>query len=546
MAEEPERVRRGRAAAHRLAWGQAHEELTAGDHDGDLLPADFELLASAAHLRHDLIGFARALERAADGHRTAGDARAATRCLFWLGFTLLHRGEVAQANGWFARAARLVDDETDDCTERALLLLPGVVADLWEGRTDAAAEQAERAAEVGARDGDPELLAAALHFHGRALLRSGRIEAGLRRLDESMVGVVGGEVRPYVCGSLYCAMIDACHEVFDVGRLQEWTASFDQWVRRQHEMITFTGECLIHRAEMLLLRGLWDRAVDETHQAADRFAQIEDSHQLGRACYLRGEVHRLRGQESEAETAYRQASAHGCETQPGLALLRLAQGDLLAATRAMERVVAEERDESARAKVLPAHVLIMVAGGDTTSAQTTADELARLADAFASPSLRAAADQALGHLLVEDGQAAAALPVLRRAAEAWRHFGAAYDVAMVRVLIGRACRSLGDGDAAEMEFDAARATFDRLGAAPASRAVAALTQRERDLGLTDRELEVLRLVASGRTNQAIAEVLVLSVKTVDRHVSNIFTKLGVSSRSAATAYAYRHHVVGSG
>lgn len=543
MAEKSERVQRGRAAVGRLAWGRAHDDLLAAEQDGLLTPSDCELLASAAHLRHDLPGFARALEHAADGHRTAGDVRAAARCLFWLGFTLLHQGEIAQANGWLARAARLVADETEDSTERALLSLPGIVADLWEGRPAEAAERAERAARVGARDGDPDLLAAALHFQGRALLRSDHIADGLRLLDESMLGVVGGDVRPYVSGSLYCAVINACEEVFDVGRVQEWTASFDEWTGRQPELITFTGECAIHRAEILLLKGLWGQALQEAELAGDLLSRIADSLHLGQAWYLRGEIHRRCGDDAQAVDAYREASANGCEIQPGLALLRLRQGDLPAAIRAVERLAVETPDGSSRAKFLPAYVMIMIAAGEFAKAQTAAEELSRIAEQFDSPYLRAATDQALGHLLVETGEVAAALAVLRRCAQQWRGFEAPYEVASVRVLIGRACRSLGDGDAAEMEFDAARASFDRLGARPDATALATLTQHGEQHGLTDRELEVLRLLASGRTNHAIAEVLVLSVKTIDRHVSNIFAKLGVSSRSAATAYAYRRHIV---
>jgi ATP/maltotriose-dependent transcriptional regulator MalT len=264
------------------------------------------------------------------------------------------------------------------------------------------------------------------------------------------------------------------------------------------------------------------------------------------AIYQLAELHRLRGQFAEAEEAYREASRLGLEPQPGLALLRLAQGRTEAAEAAIRRVVAETTDRPGRVRLLPAQVEIMLTVGDLPAARDAADELTRIAGAYDTPALRAAAEQALGAVLLAEGDARAAVVALRGALQGWRELQVPYEAARVRVLVGVGCRALGDEEAAAMELDAARDGFEQLGATPDLAQLDALTGRQAAAGahgLTARELEVLRLLAAGKTNRAIAGELVLAEKTVDRHVSNVYAKLGVSSRAAATAYAYRHQLL---
>src|SRR5579859_2753631 len=381
---------------------------------------------------------------------------------------------------------------------------------------------------------------------GRTLLSLGEIAAGVALLDEAMVAVLAGEVSPIPAGIVYCSVIDACQGLCDLRRAQEWTEALKQWCASQPELVPFRGECLVYRAEIMQLHGAWTAAVDEAQRACDWLAQPPGQPARGSAFYLQGELHRLRGEFGRAEAAYRQASQFGREPQPGLALLRLSQGQREAAAAAIRRVVAEAQDRVSRAKVLAAHVEVMLAVGDVPAAGAAADELADIAAELDAVLLQAYAAHAQGAVLLTRGDADAAVPALRRAWAAWQEVAVPYEAARVRILLALAYQVLADHDTAAMELDAARWVFRQLGAIPDLLRLEVLTHSPRAKaagGLTTRELEVLRLVAAGKSNRAIATGLVLSEKTVDRHVSNILTKLGVASRAAATAYAYEHDLL---
>ena len=451
-------------------------------------------------------------------------------------------GEMAQGSGWLARAQRIIEEGDFDCVERGWLLVPAAIQRFDEDPTTAHATFGQ-AAEIGARFDDPDLVAMARNGQGWALIRLGQTAAGLRLLDEAMVAVTAGEVSPFVAGGVYCAAIEACQEIFDLRRVREWTAALTRWCESQPDMVPFRGQCLVYRAEIMRLHGDWPDAMEEVRWARER---LSGHPAVGMAYYQQGELHRLRGEFAGAEEAYRQANQWGHSPQPGLAELRLAQGDVAAAAAAIRRVVCEAQDRVARSRVLAAYVEIGLAVDDVDAARGAADELSHIAADFDAPLLKAVAARATGAVLFAEGDARAACETLRRAWTAWRELDAPYEAARVRVLIALACRTLGDEDTAGMELDAARVVFEQLGAAPDLARVDSLVRRATSgepHGLTPRELQVLRLVADGRTNKAIAAELVLSERTVDRHVSNIFTKLGVSSRAAATAYAYEHGLV---
>jgi DNA-binding CsgD family transcriptional regulator len=535
----------GREAARRLAWSDAYTALSLADSSSPLAAQDLELLATAALLLGHVEDGLRALQRAHQRYAEGGDPRRAARCAFWLTFHLGARGDVAQASGWFARASRLLEHE-QECAEHGYLLMSVAFHQLVAGDYAAGRTAAAHAAAIGGRTGDADLVAFARYLQGRALVHDGEMDEGLALVDEAMVAVVAGELSPIVAGAVYCGVIELCHEVAELRRAQEWTEALTAWWAKQPDLVTFTGQCLVHRAELLHLHGAWLEAIEEAKRALERFAHGADEFASGDAYYQQAEAYRVLGESAAAEAAYQQASRWGREPQPGLALLRLAQGKTDAAAMAIGRAVTETTDRLRRVKLLPAQVEIMLGAGEVQAARDAAAELIQMAGAYSTPALRATANHARGAVLLADGDAHTALVALRGAWQLWRELQAPYEAARVRVLVGLACRQLGDREAAAMEFDAARTVFAQLGAAPDLARVEALARSgaaSNTHGLTERELQVLRLLATGTTNHAIANELVLSEKTVHRHVSNIFTKLGVSSRAAATAYAYEYHLL---
>jgi DNA-binding CsgD family transcriptional regulator len=520
-------------------WSDVHRSLREADETSPLGAEDLERLATAAYMLGREDEYLAALERAHQAHVEAGAAARAARCAFWLTMEQMMRRQLGPATGWLARAQRLVDSVDGDCVEQGYLLLPRCLEHALAGDYDAAHATVSAAADIGVRFGDADLTAMTVHQQGLCLIRLGRVDDGLRRLDEAMVAVIAGELSPIVTGLVYCSVIDGCQEVYAVRRAQEWTAALTRWCDEQGDLVAFTGRCLVHRAEILQLDGAWDQALREARRAGER-----PSRALGQAFYRQGELHRLQGRLLQAEEAYREASRRGAEPQPGLALLRLAQGDEEAATAAIRRAIAEAVAPLDRIRLLPAAVEILLAVDDLDAARAACEDLEGIAPEFTSGLLDAAVGQARGAVELAAGDARGALVPLRRSWQAWQELGVPYEAARLRVLLARACRELGDADSAALELEAAREAFQALGAGPDIGRVEALLGRAADPhGLTPRELEVLRLVAAGETNRAIAEVLVLSERTVDRHVSNIFAKLGASSRTAATAYAYRHHLV---
>ena len=532
---------RGREAAGRLAWADAYTALSLADRSSPLAGEDLELLATAAYLLGRVEESLQALQRAQQIYAEGGDLRRAAGCAFWIWFHLINQEELAQASGWLARANRLLEHEQQECPERGYMLIPVAFQHVVAGDYTGARRAAARAAAIGRRVADADLVAFALVLHGRAMVREGRVGEGLALLDEAMVAVVAGELSPPVAGTVYCSMIDACQEISEWRRAHEWTAALTAWCEKQPDMITFTGQCLVHRAEILQLHGAWPQAVEEAKRAGERLVQGADRRVSGAAFYQQAEVYRVLGDFTAADDAYRQASHWGLEPQPGLALLRLAQGRNDAAAAAIRRVLAETSERFRRGKLLPAQVEIMLAVGDRPAARDAADELTGISESYDTPTLRAAAGAAHGAVLLAEGDARAAVVALRGAWQMWRELDAPYEAARVRVLVGLGCRALGDEEAAALDLDAARSVFAQLGAAPDLARLERLDGRRAASrhGLTMRELQVLGLLAAGKTNHAIASDLVLAEKTVDRHVSNIYTKLGVSSRAAATAYAYR-------
>jgi DNA-binding NarL/FixJ family response regulator len=539
-------LERGRECYGRQAWARAFEALTAADQAASLGAEDLERLAMSAYLIGLDDDYLKALERAHDAHVRAGELLRAARCAFWLGLRLLFRGEVGHATGWLARTDRLIEDQGKECVECGYLLLPAAEEQLQAGDAETGYAVAAEAVEIAERFEDHDLLACARQIQGRALLQQGQLARGLTLLDEAMVAVVAGNLSPIVTGLVYCSVIAACQQVYAVGRAHEWTLALAHWCEEQPELVAFSGTCLLHRAEILQFHGAWGEAIAEARRACERCATAANRRAEAAGYYQAGEVHRLRGEFAQAEDAYRNASRCGQEPQPGLALLRLAQRRTQAAVTAIRRVAATTQGKLERTKILPAVVDTLLAAGDREAARDACRELEEIAVDFDTDVLNATAANARGAVLLEDGEPHDALLSLRCALQVWQRIDAPYQAARTRVLVALACRALGDDDGTELELEAARAAFEQLEASPDLARVDSLrqqTQAARHRGLTHRELQVLRLLAAGKTNKDIAGELRLSDRTIDRHVSNIFGKLDVTSRTAATSYAYRHELV---
>lgn len=548
MAQSPQSgdpVARGREAYERLAWGDAFRLLSDGDQRGALGAEDLDRLARAAYLTGNVGPACDAWERSHRAFLDRGEKPAAVRCAFWLGLTLILRGEHARGGGWLGRAQHILDDAALDCAERGYLRVPLALRAL-HGDAEAAYRSFVEITEIADRFGDADLKALGRLGQGQSLVAQGQVAPGLTLLDEAMVAVTAGEVSTLTAGIVYCAMVLACREVFDVRRAREWTAALSRWCASQQDLKPYRGQCLVHRSEVMVLRGEWDDAMDEVQQACEHLSDPPGDPVLGMALYQQGELFRLRGEFARADACYREAGDFGHTMQPGRALLHLAQGRLDDARAAIQRTAAEAEGPVERSRVLAAYVDITLAAGDLEASRRAVDELERLAAVFDSAYLRAMAGYARGSMLLAGGDATAACVVLRRAWIAWHGLDAPYEAARVRLQMARACGQLGDHDTAEMELDAARRVFEQLGAATDLEQVREVAGRATPPalgGLTSREVEVLRLVATGATNRDIADTLVISEHTARRHLQNIFGKTGVSSRAAATAYAYEHGLV---
>lgn len=527
-------------------WRAAYDAWSEVGLDG-LSAAELDQFSTAAGLvgHHD--DLVRALQRAFVRSRDEGDARGAVRAAFRLAMSTASHGEQALSAGWLGRATELVEEIGGDSPERGWLAFMRMFRAIGTGDFAEAQILADEAAATGRRFHDADLIAMAVCAQGRVALYGGRFADGLAHLDEAMVRVVAGEVSPFIAGHVYCTAIEGCQEVSDFGRVAEWTAALERWCDAQPGLLAFTGQCAVHRGQLMRLRGAWDDALREYSLAADRYLELGTPSAIGLTALETGDVLRLRGDLDGADAAYQRAADLGVDPQPGLAQLWLAAGRGTAALAAVERLLAEPGGPVQRCHLLPAaiEVLLAVDHDDRADrARPLATELAALASSIGSGVLSAAAAQAMGAVELAAGDAAGALPYLRKAHQLWTQASSPYDAAVARLHTGRCLLALADESSAERELSAARTAFRRLGAVPmADLASSLLAPASLPGGLTAREVEVLRLVASGRSNPQIAAELVLSEKTVARHLSNIFGKLDVGSRTAAAAYAFERGLV---
>ena len=535
-----DRAERGRDLFQRRLWGDAFDELSTAHRDGQLGVEDLELLAVAAYM----VGKDDDCEDAWLGAHHAwlrrGEPERAASCAFWQALGLFFRGELAPALGWVGRGGRLLEDSRRDCVERAWLQMLTALPLLFEGDAETAYSRFAEAGQIAERFGDPDATMFARLGRGYSLILQGRLDDGMPLFDEVMVAVTADETSPVLGGIAYCQVIALCQAVFDLRRAREWTEALTRWCDSQPGLVPFRGNCLVHRCEILQLQGAWIDALESAQRACEWLAGPPPWDALGSAHYQLAEIQRLRGELAQAEESYRRASGAGRDPEPGMSLLRLAQGRTDLAVPSIRRALDEAQDSLARSRLLPAFVEVTLEADDVVASRAAADELAAVASAVDTPYLHALGSHVAGAVLLAEGEPQTALTKLREAQRLWRSLEAPHEAARVRLLIGVACRTLGDAASAELEFEAARGALETLGAVPDLERLARLAGLQRPDSLSPRESEVLALVATGKSNRAIAAELFISEKTVARHVSNIFTKLRLSSRAEATAYAYKH------
>jgi len=482
----------------------------------------------------------RAWERAHLRYLDDGDLAAAVRCVFWLGFTLSEHGDEIRAGAWMSRLMELCGrDDATTATDaaRALCLAVGAFA---HGEAEASVPLFRAAIERADAASDADTLTLATMGLGRALLAGGRMQEAFTELDRVMLLIADGRVSDRAAGPAYCAVIASLLGRGDVERARVWTRELGDWCDAQRGLEPFRGECTLHRAGVLQLGGEWEAAAS----AADEVCATEKRGEtLANAWYRAADLHRVAGRPDPARQALRRAAALGREVQPGLALLHRDTGDLAGAWAGLEAARTTPHEPAVRAELLAAAVRVAVDRGRLADARAAADDLRGCAAAFDTLYLRALSARADGEIALAEGRSAEALALLRAAWAAWRRLDAPYDAALTRISIGAAIRGVGDAEGAELEFDAARGVLEGLGAIPdlaRLERIAAAPGAASDPGLSRREREVLALVARGWSNRRIAEHLFLSERTVARHVGSILAKLGVPSRSAATAYAFEH------
>ncbi|MFI7066006.1 LuxR C-terminal-related transcriptional regulator [Kribbella sp. NPDC050124] len=529
---------------HRASrWEDACVEYAAADAEEPLAVEDLEAFAEAAQVSARGDEAVALLHRVFDLRVSAGELDAAAQVAFWLWWVLLNTNQVVQANGWLKQAARTLG--------------PAMATSLWlripEAMFQATTGHRSRAEELlGAivDEGRGEVVPWALSMWGQSLIDEGRLQDGLDRLEEAMAILLDKGLSPRVTPWVYCAAVRGCCLARDFARARAWNRSMARWLDSLTSLGgAYLGNCRIYRSRLMCLNGAWPEALDEIAEVCDDLDGYT-GWVCGHAYYQLGEVRRLRGEWDAAEAAYRRAAEHGCPTQPGLALLRLAEGDVDAASAGVRRALTEVTARPDRLDLLKAAVTIHLEQGNIEAARDAVTEFEELTRGLTTAVIEAETSAVRGALALSEGDPASALPLLRLAAGIWQEQDAPHERAKLNVLIGQACRALTDHDGARLEFSAARETFERLGAVPdlaqLDRSLATAEVASGTHGLTPREIEVLCLIARGKANRAIANELHLSERTVHRHVSNIFTKLDVDSRTAAVAYGISHRIVEAG
>jgi class 3 adenylate cyclase len=475
-----DRVQQGRDAYRRHAWHDAFDSLREADSEAALSPEDLALLAESAWFAGDPDAAVGARERAYAGYLEQGDKCHAAEMALQLAASHFDRLETAIGNGWFGRAKRLLEQTSDECAAHGWQATALAYRAIRTGDTEEALRQAKLAQDIGERLAKPAIQFLGIQQQGYALVAMGRVDDGLALIDESTVAAVSGELDPLTTGRIYCATINVCRSLADWRRALEWTDAAERWCHQQG-VSGFPGVCRVHRAEIMHFRGSWADGEREAKRACEELSRY-DLPLSGEAQYAVGEVRLGVGDLQGAREAFRQAHQLSRTPEPGMSLLRLAQGDASGANLSIKRALAGVESRSfIQAKVLPAAVEIGLAAGDLDSVAQHVAQLEQIAGSFRTTAVIAAADYARGLYLLARGDAATALASLHHAIELWREIGAPYETAKARAALGEALRADGDEDAARLEFESAKAAFERLGALPDAKRVGELLGEEQGI-----------------------------------------------------------------
>jgi DNA-binding CsgD family transcriptional regulator len=517
-------------------WEEACSEYAAADAVEPLAVRDLEAYAEAAQVSARGTEAVALLRRVFELRVGADEIEDAAYAAFWLWWAHFTGNELVQANGWLQQVGRTLGPEL---AGSPWLRIPEA---MFHGMTGNRS-QAEDLLRAIVESNRGDIVPWALSVWGQTLIDAGRLPDGLDRLEEAMAALYDGGLSARVTPWIYCAAVRGCCLARDFARARAWNRSMAGWLDSLTSLGgAYLGNCRIYRSRLMCLTGAWRDALNEIAAVCEDLDGYA-GWVCGHAFYQLGEVQRLRGDWEIAEEAYRRAAQYGCATQPGLSLLRLAQGDVEAASAGVRRALAEVTTMPDRLDLLKAAVTVHVEEGDLEAARDAVTEFESLTAELTTAAIEAEGSAIKGALALAAGDAGAALPLLRRAVGAWQTQDAPHEVAKLNVLIGQACRALGDHDGAQLEFSAARETFERLGARPDLMQLERIASGAGSHGLTHRELQVLCAIAQGKSNRAIANELHLSERTVHRHVANIFTKLGVDSRTAAVAHAIKQRIV---
>ncbi|MFW6009956.1 MAG: LuxR C-terminal-related transcriptional regulator [Actinomycetota bacterium] len=540
MAEATVDLEEVRGAMESSRWSNAYELLSAAD-ISQLSPAELALFADCAWWQCRVDEEIELRGKAFAGFVAAGESRHAARAAWLLSVRHGLRGDATASSGWLRRALRELEAEPD-VVEHGYLACSQTEQMLGRGRIDEAARHAERAVALGRRFEDPNLTALAISWQGLCCIARHDLEEGALLLDEAMSAVRAGELDPHFTGWVYCFVIGMCMSVADLGRAGRWAEAAWQWASSLPEATPYHGLCRVRQVEVMSLRGELDIAAEHAQRACEEMMEFEP-HLAGETYYVSGEILRRKGQLEAAERAFAEARTLGHEPQPGLARIRFEQGRVDAAASGLRAALADPgRPPFQRMVLLSARLDVAIGADDLNTARGVCEEMAAIAAEVPSDTLAAATATGRGKLRLAEGDAEAALAELRPAAASWQALGLGCEAAEARSLIAVAAHALGDREGAKDELAAARRQLEQLGAVADARRVGGLLSdgAEPPHGLTERQCEVLSLVAAGRTNRQIAAELVLSPHTVARHLSNIFTKLGVTTRTEAAAFAIAH------